>query len=46
LKQVLVSAIVSGALVIGLFLGFPVGYVARNFVASQSGSDIALPQKK
>ncbi len=45
-STVLTAAIVSGALVIGLFVGLSLGNLARDFSASSSGQDMALPQQK
>jgi hypothetical protein len=39
-KTILTAAIVSGALVIGLFIGIPLGNVARDFFSGLSGKDI------
>ncbi|MCA1993581.1 MAG: hypothetical protein LDL41_16290 [Coleofasciculus sp. S288] len=43
MEQVLKSAILSGALFIGLLVGFPVGCMTRNFQATPTGEDVVLP---
>lgn len=45
-KTILTAAIVSGALVIGLFVGIPLGNVARDFFTGLSGKAITLTQQK
>lgn len=42
----LIAAILSAAIVIGLLAGFPLGYMIRNFSGSPSSSDVTLPQKE
>ncbi len=46
ISTVLIAAIVSGALVASLLVGFFAGYIARTFYEASSGFDIALPQQK
>ena len=43
---VLTAAIVSGALVIGLFVGIPLGNMARDFFTGLFGKDITSTQQK
>ncbi len=45
-NEFLISAIVSGAMVIGLLIGLPLGHIARNFNAAPPSSESALPQLK
>lgn len=45
-STVLTAAIVSGALVIGLFIGLPLGNMAHDFFTGLSDKDITLPQQK
>ncbi|MEW6492436.1 MAG: hypothetical protein AB1589_07985 [Cyanobacteriota bacterium] len=44
-KNILLSAIVSSGIVMGLLAGLPLGYMARNFFAAPSSSEIAMPQQ-
>ena len=43
---ILTAAIVSGALVIGLFIGITLGNVARDFFTGLSGKNITLIQQQ
>lgn len=43
--ELLRAAVLSGALVIGLLAGFPLGSIARSVLTSRPSSEIATPQQ-
>ncbi|HEY9651406.1 MAG TPA: hypothetical protein V6C95_12135 [Coleofasciculaceae cyanobacterium] len=43
--EILRAAVLSGALVIGLVAGFPLGSIGRSVLTSPPSSDMATPQQ-
>ena len=44
MQEVLKSAILSAALILGLLVGFPLGKLTRNLLVAPSSSEFALPR--